>query len=509
MHPRSLAGLACAAGLLAALAWPVPAADPADAAKVVAPYLDDQTAAVARLDVAHLDVDAAAERFAAAAGVNVRQIADARRAVREALAAFRKAGASELYAVVSLADLPSPGPFVLAPRAGANDDDLKRALAVLGAQVVEPLDGFMFAGGKTTRDRLRNLTPVARPDLGPALAAVAGAQLQVALVPSADQRRVVAENLQLPPQMGSGPGTILTKGVRWAALGVETKPKLAVKLVAQSDDPAAAAALANAVNKGLDWAAQQNEAKRLLPKIGEMIPALRPKAADSRLTVAVDESSPGVAAAFASLTARARSAAGRQQSMNNLKQLALAWHNYHEVHKAFPPAAIDKDGKPLLSWRVAILPYLDQDALYKEFKLDEPWDSEHNTKLLEKMPAVYRSPAQRVGEWKTTYLAPTGTVGKAHVGSVGARLPDMIDGTSNTVMIVEANDEAAVVWTKPDDLPFDPKEPLKGLIGHYEEGFIAAFADGSVRMIRKTAKPATLTAVFTRDGGEIINTGDL
>ncbi len=508
MRLMTLATLA-AATALAALPRGTPAADPA-AAKAVAPYLDDQAVAVAHLDVAAIDVDATADRVAKLAGIDARQFADTRRAVREALAGFRKAGATDLYAVASVADLPFPGPFVLVPRAGANDEDLRRVLRILGTEVVEPLDGVMFAGGKATRDRLRGLKPAARPDLEPALAAVAGAALQVAVVPSADQRRVVAEVLpHLPAAVGGGPGTILSKGVRWAAFGVETKPKLAIKAVVQSDDAAAAAALAKAANQGLDWAGRQAEARRMFPKLDDLLTAFRPKVAGDRLTVAVDESAPGVAGAFETLTTKVRSAAGRNQSANNLKQIALAWHNHLDVHKAFPATITSKDGKPLLSWRVAILPYLDQDDLYKQFKLDEPWDSEHNKALIAKMPAVLRAPAQKVGDGKTTYLAPTGEVGKAHVGALGARIQDVIDGTSNTVMVVEANDAAAVEWTKPDDLTVDPKEPLKGLIGHYEQGFLAAFADGSVRLVRRTAKAETLIALFTRDGGEVVNSNDL
>ena len=93
------------------------------------------------------------------------------------------------------------------------------------------------------------------------------------------------------------------------------------------------------------------------------------------------------------LTAPIRGNAARTQCVNNLKQIGLAMHNYHATHKTFPPAfTVDKDGKPLLSWRVLILPYLEQDALYKEFHLDEPWDSPHNRTLIERMPPTYRCP---------------------------------------------------------------------------------------------------------------------
>src|SRR5207244_11694577 len=92
-------------------------------------------------------------------------------------------------------------------------------------------------------------------------------------------------------------------------------------------------------------------------------------------------------------TVRLQKTRGMHQSANNLKQIALAFHNYHDTFGTFPPAAIySKDGKPLLSWRVAILPYLDQDALYQQFKLDEPCDSAHNKLLLDRMQPIYLTP---------------------------------------------------------------------------------------------------------------------
>ena len=78
--------------------------------------------------------------------------------------------------------------------------------------------------------------------------------------------------------------------------------------------------------------------------------------------------------------------------MNNMKQICLAMLNYEATYQSFPPAAIEKDGKPLLSWRVAILPFLEEDALYKQFHLDEPWDSPHNLEVAKKMPSVFQSP---------------------------------------------------------------------------------------------------------------------
>ena len=160
----------------------------------------------------------------------------------------------------------------------------------------------------------------------------------------------------------------------------------------------------------------------------------------------------------------AREAARRAQSMNNLKQIGLAMHNYHDARRPFPPAfKADKDGKPLLSWRVLILPYLEEDELYQQFHLDEPWDSEHNKKLIDKMPDVYKSPnSSLAGEGKTNYLTVRGEK-TIFSGGKGARIADIADGTSNTIMVVEAADEKAVPWTKPDDFEYDENNPLKGL----------------------------------------------
>ncbi|MBC7820403.1 MAG: DUF1559 domain-containing protein, partial [Planctomycetaceae bacterium] len=118
---------------------------------------------------------------------------------------------------------------------------------------------------------------------------------------------------------------------------------------------------------------------------------------------------------------QAREAARRAQSKNNLKQIAIAMHNYHDVTKAFPPAAnVDAKGKKLLSWRVHILPYVDQAPLYKQFHLDEPWDSEHNKQFIKQIPPVYVQPthADLAKDGKTVYLVPTGE-GTAFEGDTG------------------------------------------------------------------------------------------
>jgi hypothetical protein len=206
----------------------------------------------------------------------------------------------------------------------------------------------------------------------------------------------------------------------------------------------------------------------------------------------------------------AREAARRTQSANNLKQIALGFHNFHDRYGQFPTAVgYNSQGKPVLSWRVYMLPYVDAQALYNEFHLDEPWDSEHNKKLIARMPAVYLNPnLPSASEGKTNYLVLTGEGGLFDVKNLPKpSIRDVTDGTSNTILAVEAAADRAVIWTKPDDLPFDPLNPLAGLTGLRPGIFQAAFADGHIQAIKDTVAPEVMKALFTRAGGEAIPVG--
>jgi uncharacterized protein (TIGR03067 family) len=199
----------------------------------------------------------------------------------------------------------------------------------------------------------------------------------------------------------------------------------------------------------------------------------------------------------------------RIRSVNNLKQIGLAIHNYHDQNKALPPAGTsgkdDATGKPLLSWRVAILPYIEEDALYREFDLDKPWDDPKNLKLIAKMPKLYMIPGVDAKEGMTHYrtLVGPGTVlepRKMGKGGklIGRQLFNLPDGSSNVIMVVEAKDPT--IWTKPDDLPYDPKGPLPKF-GVVPAGFNAAFADGSVRFIPAGVPEKILRPYLTGDNG--------
>jgi hypothetical protein len=223
----------------------------------------------------------------------------------------------------------------------------------------------------------------------------------------------------------------------------------------------------------------------------------------------VGASAPVMVALLLPAVQAAREAARRMQGSNNLKQIGLAMHNFHDTYRAFPAGySANAEGDPLLSWRVHILPFIEQQALYDQFHLDEPWDSPHNKTLIAKMPEIYRCPnsVAKPDAGMTNYV---GVVGKDGIfvrpkngDRLGTGMREIRDGTSNTIMTLEVPDETAVVWTKPTDFTPDKDEPTKGLTGLRPGGFQAGFADGSVRFIAETIDVGMLQALFTKNGGE-------
>ncbi len=143
-----------------------------------------------------------------------------------------------------------------------------------------------------------------------------------------------------------------------------------------------------------------------------------------------------------------RVAAKRMNSVNNLKQLALAFHNHHDAFRRFPHSKhMQPNGVHPHSWRIAILPFIEQQALYDQYRFDEPWDSENNSKLIAKMPAFFRHPSQPANSTTTDYVVLVGedafSTPKRPIG-----LADITDGTSGTIMLVEA--KSNIPWTKPE-----------------------------------------------------------
>ena len=185
----------------------------------------------------------------------------------------------------------------------------------------------------------------------------------------------------------------------------------------------------------------------------------------------------------------ARTAARRSMSVNNLKQIGLAFHNYHSVNGRLPSPALlgGEQEKFPYSWRVALLPFLEHEPLYRQYHFDEPWDGPHNRLLIEQMPAVYSlpgpdgTPSSRTNPSYAVFAGETTAVGSA-LGAgrqnSDATFARITDGLSNTILAVEW--QGNVPWTKPDDIPFNPDGPLPALGAFWPDGFNALLCDGSV-----------------------------
>jgi prepilin-type processing-associated H-X9-DG protein len=185
------------------------------------------------------------------------------------------------------------------------------------------------------------------------------------------------------------------------------------------------------------------------------------------------------------LLGTAQEEATQAQSVNHLKQIGLAFYSFADSRNHLPPPVLygGKSGKVPYSWRVALLPYLEQQELYNSYNFDEPWDGPQNSKLLDKMPAIYAYP--RLAGASKTHAAYFVFTGKDTLLGSGSNpvIADISDGMHRTILAVEARRE--IPWTKPEDIPFDAAMPLPQIGGFTPDGANVLFGDGSVSISRK------------------------
>ncbi len=218
-----------------------------------------------------------------------------------------------------------------------------------------------------------------------------------------------------------------------------------------------------------------------------------------------------------------RAAARRSECRNKLTSIALALHNYHEEYGCLPPPYLaDEQGRPMHSWRVLILPYLngwDLRSLYEQYDFSEPWNGPNNRRLAAGAVARYFqcSEEDTPGSQHTNYVA---VVGPDTIWPEGGSVSlfDVPDGTSSTLLVVEVSG-SGIHWMEPRDL--DAGQLALGINPQQGQGISslhrccrrshwagvnAAMADGSVRFLPEDTAPKTLQAMATTGGGETIET---
>jgi beta-lactamase regulating signal transducer with metallopeptidase domain len=296
-------------------------------------------------------------------------------------------------------------------------------------------------------------------------------------------------------------------------LALTVKGDLAVSAVAQSVDAKGATiiqetgkALVTLASNGLrDIPTPSNDNLLQLSSVGsKILQAVQWKIEGTNVSatssIQFDES---LGALLANFVVAARKGSQRQLSANNLKQLGLALHNFESAYRHLPATTRSQnpEHKHPVSWRVMILPFIEQGELFQQYRFDEPWDGPNNSKLLAKMPAVFRNPDDPKDSTLTSYVAISGDETIFRPDSPTS-FREVSDGLSNTVMVVEA--KTSIPWMKPEDVIYLRDKPLPSTGGIFEQGFHALFGDGSVRFLSESIDESLLRAMYTARGGEVL-----
>jgi hypothetical protein len=478
--------------------------------------VDDDTVAVARLDLERFDSVALVKLAKTLAeNLNVDPSAPTFASLMAPLAALEKtavaakqAGIKDFHLIYGVQDIMLAPPLLVAR---LPEGEQQAMVASLGMPAFVPRhtihDGFAFWGTPEQIDTVRMKKGQPRPDLESALADGAPALLKIAAALSADGRRVFRGSAtQLPAPLTGLTGSNLGEDLEWMTIAFDLPPQPVVKVVIRGANHDSTKKLAIGLTNMRGIVEKREDMRRWLPKWPEIVQRLAPLQDGERLSLTLDADqlheqakllSPAIHQWLAALL--------RSRSADNLKQMGLALHVHHDEHRFFPAQAIvGQTGTKLLSWRVKLLPQLGHGELYSQFRLNEPWDSEHNKQLISKMPSVFASPflpPELAAKGLTTYLVPV-EENTVFGGEKATSILDILDGTSLTIAIVDATPAAARIWTKPEDLEVAKENPFKNLAGQYGNSFQTLFADGGVRTIRDDYPAAQLWHLFLRNDGE-------
>ena len=332
--------------------------------------------------------------------------------------------------------------------------------------------------------------------------------IQFGCLPPANLYETYRELLtELPDYLGGGPITVLTDGLQRVSGTIDFETGELGGTISSSSPEAAAQFADQATDflASLPQVQQTSLITELKHRLREHLQrsTLKPDKSQIRWTIlASDDWQPKKLLELAVGSQSNRSAA------KQLKKLALGILNYESGHRCFPPPQ-SPEGPSGLSWRVHVLPFLNDDGakLYKKFALDEPWDSPTNIKLLPQMPDIFSKYGSKLLAPSATKTGYTTVVAPSSENTIlGApkkvTFRSITDGSSNTILLVIVKDSLAVPWTAPQDYVFDPKQPAAGL--QFTDGKVpVAFCDGHTALISKDNDAKTWVGTFEMNDGEI------
>ena len=467
------------------------------AANDLASYLESTTVAVAQVDLTRVDLPATTkfiqENFSDM--LDAQSINGMQFVAGGIIQSLRSAGVTKVYATLSTLELTRGHVALIVPcsKPEAARESLDAILAMLPANLgykVHLNSNSIVIATDSVWNRLSKLPKVDRFALALAVDQVANKSVSIVVNVHDELRNEVIGIF--PDRLPAGwPIEFSPKAVMQdiisAQFALQTPPSAQAHFAANCRESSAAIRISALVNQ-----------------IVELTGLSSLKCEAIEMQARVSNSGDDFVVLLRQLMQSTKLSAGSMQQINNLKQIVLAVHNFESAFKGFPPRmTVSEKGTPLLSWRVFLLPYVDGQALYNEFHLDEPWDSPHNIKLVDRMPSCYRSP--QISDLKlgnTLVQAPLQT-GFTWNGNEKKLLTfqDVTDGTSNTICFVVAPKDKGVVWTKPDDLKLGLDSLVADLFGD-RESVEVAFFDGSVQKLDRTIKADSLKAYMTHAGSE-------
>jgi hypothetical protein len=507
----------------------------------ILPFVTDDVAAVAYIELASVRTSAILDELDKFEDMPTEQWSEVARVmlpVQRWVDELVDQGAMRVYLLLRATDVPDTGTtWVVTLRHDAKPDAVTQLLKSGPREIsgedkppvgmpkyVRVTNGTVLAA--MTSARLEhtgsNRREVPRPTLVDALDTLGGGQLGLIVIGDPDSRRVIREMLpRLSKPFDAIDGRLLADDVLWTGVAINMPPAFKLTLHAETSRPEVARDLQQSALAGLERiTSRMNQSsdeslRATAQQLQSSLDLLKPACDGTALRICLGDDE-GQLARLRGLVSRplaaAAAAAQQRQRVNQFKLLALAALNYESAHGTFvPQASYDRAGRPLLSWRVRLLPYLDRQELYEQFHLDEPWDSPHNRQLISEMPSVFADPDPRtrraVGMDRTTFVAPVAneTVfppAEALPEGKPLRIRDLTDGTSKTIMLVEVVPERSAIWTQPEDWRVDLDHPLQGVARTDRPGFTCARCDSSVQVLPNDIPPQSLRALLTRAAGD-------